>query len=134
MTDPIADMLNRIRNAKAVQKETVIVPLSNIKFEIAKILEREGYLGKIEKKKKGSQKILEISLKYNKDKLGNIKSAISELKRVSKLGQRIYIKSQDIKPVLQGYGASIISTPKGLMTGKEARKNKLGGEVLFKIW
>ena len=127
-------MLNRIRNAKAVQKETVIVPLSNIKFEIAKILEREGYLGKIEKKKKGSQKILEISLKYNKDKLGNIKSAISELKRVSKLGQRIYIKSQDIKPVLQGYGASIISTPKGLMTGKEARKNKLGGEVLFKIW
>lgn len=134
MTDPISDMLNRIRNAQAVLKETVDIPLSNIKFEMAKILEAEGYVSKVEKKKKGNLRLFEIGLKYVKDDLGQTKPVISDLKMISKQGQRIYAKSQELKPVLGGYGISIISTPKGLMTGKEARRQKLGGEVIVEIW
>jgi small subunit ribosomal protein S8 len=134
MTDPISDMFNRIRNAQAVVKETVDVPMSNIKFEIAKILEAEGYVLKVEKKKKGNLKFFEIGLKYGKDDSGQPKPIISNLKMISKQGQRIYVKSQELKPVLGGYGISIVSTPKGLMTGKEARRQKLGGELIVEIW
>jgi small subunit ribosomal protein S8 len=136
MTDPIVDMLNRIRNAQAVQKKTVTVPFSNIKFELAKILENNGYIEKVEKRKKGENRTIEIVLKYlpEKDEKRQLKPAISGLKRVSKLGQRIYVKSRDLKPVLGGYGISIISTSKGLMTEKEAKKKKLGGEVIAEIW
>ncbi len=155
MTDPITDMLNRIRNAQAVFHQTVDIPFSKQIYEIAKILEQEGFIEKAEKKGKTTQKILKIDLKYqtsrpafsgtpcnsegikkNNSLTGTrqLKPVISGLKRISKLGQRIYIKSRDIKSVRQGYGIAIISTPKGLMTDKEARKKKLGGEVICEIW
>ena len=126
MTDPIADMLNRIRNAQAVSKETVVIPYSNLKYEIAKILEEQKLIGKIEKKGRSPRKIIEIALKYP--------AVISGLKRISKPGQRIYARAKEIKPVRAGYGISIVSTPKGLMTNKEARRKKLGGEIICEIW
>src|SRR3989338_8170750 len=137
MVDPISDMLNRIRNAQAVLKETVDFPFSNLKYEIAKVLEKSGLIGKVEKKKKKSEKgkkiqlnpFLEITLKYE-DK----KPFISGLKRVSKSGQRIYTPFKEIQKVRGGYGIAIISTSKGLMTDREARKNKIGGEVICKVW
>jgi len=127
--DPIADMLTTIRNAQAVLKETVVVPYSEIKFEIAKVLKKENFIGEIEKKGKKVRKTIEIKLKY-KDK----QPAISGLKRVSKPGQRIYTAAGKIKGIRGGYGMAIISTSKGLMTDKEARKQNLGGEILCKIW
>jgi len=129
MTDPITDMLNRIRNAQAVLKETVEVPFSNFKYEIAKILEKNGFIEKVEKKGKKTKKIIEITLKYD-----NKIPAISGLKRISKPGQTIYLGHRKIKRVKGGYGIAIISTSKGLMTDKEARKQKLGGEVICEAW
>jgi len=129
MTDPISDMINRILNAQAVLHPTVSVPFSNFKYEIAKILEKEKFLDKIEEKGKKVKRVIEITLKYE-DKI----PAISGLKRVSKPGQRIYAETKKIKKVKGGYGISIISTPKGLMTNKEARKKRLGGEVILEIW
>ncbi len=127
--DPIADMLTSIRNAQAVLKKTVSVPFSNLKFEIAKILEKEGFIEKVQKKGRGIRKIIEIELKYE-----NKKPVISGLKRISKQGQRIYIGVKEIKPVRSGYGILILSTPKGLMTGKQAKKQKVGGEVICEVW
>ncbi|MDI6592064.1 MAG: 30S ribosomal protein S8 [Patescibacteria group bacterium] len=129
MTDPITDLLNRIRNAQAVFHPTVDIPFSNLKYEIAKILEKEGFVKKIEKKGRKIKRKIEIILKYD----GKI-PAISGLKRVSKPGQRIYKSCKDLKPVKGGYGIAIVSTSKGIMTDKEARKQKLGGEVLCEIW
>lgn len=129
MTDPIADMLNRIRNAQAVLKEMVIIPFSNVKYEIAKILEKEKFIEKVEKKGRKIKKTIEITLKYN-----NKEPLIMGLKRISKPGQRIYIGYSDIKKIRQGYGISIISTPKGLMTGTKAKKEKAGGEVIAHVW
>ena len=126
MTDPIADMLNRIRNAQAVSKETVVIPFSNLKYEIAKILEKQKLVGKIEKKGRKSRKIIEIILEYP--------AVISHLRRISKPGQRIYTSAKEIKPVREGYGILIVSTPKGLMTNKEAKRKKLGGEIICEIW
>ena len=127
--DPIADMLTSIRNAQAVLKETVIFPYSEIKFEIAKILKKENFVEKIEKKGRKTRKSIEIKLKYE-DK----KPAISSLKRISKPGQRIYTAAGKIRKVRDGYGMAIISTSKGLMTNKEARKQNMGGEILCEIW
>jgi small subunit ribosomal protein S8 len=127
--DPIADMLTTIRNAQAVLKETVVVPYSEIKFEIAKVLKKENFIEEIEKKGKKVRKTIKIKLKY-KDK----EPAISWLKRVSKPGQRIYTAAGNIKGVKGGHGIAIISTSKGLMTDKEAKKQNLGGEILCKIW
>ena len=129
MTDPITDMLNRIRNASVIKKSEVSIPFSSIKNSIALIMERESYVGEVKKIAKGGRKFLKIILKYN-DGL----PAIEGMKRVSKPGQRIYVKAGEIKKVRQGFGVSIISTPKGLMTGKEAKRAKLGGEVLLEIW
>jgi small subunit ribosomal protein S8 len=137
MVDPIADMLNRIRNANNVSKETVDFPFSNFNYEIAKVLEKTGFIGNVEKKKKKtgnsrktqSKPFLEITLKYE-----NKVPAISGLKRISKSGQRIYASCNEIKKIKGGYGIAIVSTPKGLMTDMEARRKKLGGEVIFKIW
>jgi len=129
MTDPIADMLNRIRNAQAVNHPTVDIPFSNLKYEIAKILEKEGFVESVEKKSKKIKKIIEITLKYQ-----NKTPAILELKRISRSGQRIYKTFKEIRPVKRGYGITIISTSKGLMTDKKARKQKLGGEVICEIW
>jgi small subunit ribosomal protein S8 len=130
MTDPIADMLNRIKNAQAVSHSTVEVPFSNFKYEIAKILEKHGFIEKVEKKGRKVKRVIVITLKY-RDKT----PAISGLKRVSKPGQRIYLDSSQIKRVKGGYGMAIISTSKGgLMIDKEARKQRLGGEILCEIW
>jgi len=127
--DPIADMLTIIRNGLAVKKATVEFPFSKLKLEIAKTLEKEGLIEKAEKKGRG-KKVIEITLKYLPDGA----PAISGLKRISKPGQRIYLKSREVKKVKGGYGFSIISTSKGLLTNKEARKQNSGGEVICEIW
>jgi small subunit ribosomal protein S8 len=129
MTDPITDMLNQIRNASAVLKPDLSVSFSNLKFEILRIMERGGFIGEVKKAVSGKSKTLKIVLIYE---MGLPK--ISGLKRISKPGQRIYNKYNEIKRVKGGYGMAIISTPKGLMTDKEAKKQKLGGEVLCEIW
>ena len=129
MTDPITDMLNQIRNAQAVGKTEVLIPLSKIKNEIAMILSKEGFVGEIKKAAKDKIKGLKISLKYE-----NELPAIAGFKRVSKPGQRIYEGFSEIRKVHGGYGMSIVSTSKGLMTNKEARKQKLGGEIICQVW
>jgi len=129
MTDPITDMLNRIRNAQAVSHPTVEIPFSNIKYEIAKILEKKGFIEKVEKRGRKAKKSIEVTLKYE-----NGMSAVSSLKRISKSGQRIYLKAKELRPVKDGYGIAIVSTSQGLMTDKEARKKRLGGEVICEIW
>ena len=135
MTDPITDMLNRIRNAQAVLHPTVDVPFSKMKLEIAKLLEREGFAGKVETKGRAPQKVVKINLKYKEEKDSKEKTpAISGMKRVSKPGQRIYTDSKKIKLVRGGLGVAVISTSKGLMTGKQVKQQKVGGEILFEIW
>ena len=129
MTDPITDLLNQIRNAQAVGKTEVLIPTSKIKKEIANLLAKEGFVGEIKNGMKGKIKALKITLKYENDL-----PAVSGLKRVSKPGQRIYEGYDEIKRVRGGYGISIVSTSKGLMTNKEARKQKLGGEVICQVW
>lgn len=125
--DPIANMLTQIRNAQAVHHQTVNIPFSNIKLKIAEILKKEGFVLDFQKK---GRKLIRIDLKYSEDGTG----AISGCQRVSKPGQRIYKKAKEIKRVKGGYGIAIISTSKGLMTDKEARKQRLGGEVICEIW
>lgn len=129
MTDPITDMLNRIRNAQAADLEKIELPFSNLKYAIAEILEKNGFVGKTDKKGKKTKKTLEIALKYE-DKI----PVISGLKRVSKPGRRIYADYHEIRKVRGGYGIAVISTSKGLMTDKEAKKNKIGGEIICEIW
>ncbi|MBD3310910.1 MAG: 30S ribosomal protein S8 [Candidatus Magasanikbacteria bacterium] len=128
MTDPIADMLTRIRNAQMVHKSFVEIPFSNLKKNIAEILSREGYLDSVEVLGE-SRKIIKIGLKY-KDK----KPYISDLQRVSKPGHRVYKKSDEIPYILNGYGTAVISTSFGLMTDKEARSKKVGGEVICSVY
>jgi len=129
MTDPITDMLNRIRNAQAVFQEKTTIPFSNFKFEILKILEKKGLIEKTDKTGKKAKKIIEVTLKYE-----NKAPAITGFRRISKPGQRIYLSAKKIRRVRGGYGIAIISTSKGLMAGKEARKQKVGGEVICEIW
>lgn len=128
--DPISDMLTRIRNAQSVGREKVLVPFAKIRFELGKILAQERFINKIERIKYHKKDFIEIILKYDQEHRG----AISNLKRISKPGQRIYLKHQKIRPVRQGYGIAIISTPQGLMADKEARKQRLGGEVIAEVW
>lgn len=122
-------MLTQIRNAQAVGHPTIDVPFSKIKYEIAKLLEKNNLVGKVEKKGKKTNIIITIELKYQ-----NKIPEISGLKTISKPGQRIYLKSKEIQAVRGGYGIAIVSTSKGLMTDKEARKQKLGGELICKVW
>ncbi|MEI6494671.1 MAG: 30S ribosomal protein S8 [bacterium] len=128
-TDPISDMLTQIRNAARVSKPSILVPNSKLKVEITKVLIREGYLKEMTSKGRKNEKLLSIDIAY--DSHG---AKIHDLTRVSKPSRRIYIKANEIRPVRQGYGTAIISTPRGIMTDKEAFKEKVGGEVLFKIW
>lgn len=128
--DPIADMLTKIRNALAVKKETLSVFYSKSKMEIAEILVKEKFIKKAEKKGKKNKKVIDVVLAY--DKVNN--PAISHIARVSRPSQRIYLPFKKIKPVRQGFGLWILSTPKGVLTDKEARKQKVGGEVLCEIW
>jgi len=132
MTDPIADMLSRIRNALAVKKQEVVMPMSRIKLGIAKILENEGWIEKAEAVKSKQAKFdeLRIILKYEKSG----EAAISSLKRISKPGLKVYAKKTNLPKVLNNYGIAIISTPQGLMTNKQARKKGLGGEVVCELY
>lgn len=129
MSDPIADMLTRIRNAQAVSKETVVIPFSGLKYQIAKILGKEKFVGPIKRSGRGTRRAILIELKY-RDRV----PVIAGLKRVSKPGQRIYRSRQNIRLIRGGHGIAIISTSKGLMSDKEARKQKLGGEVICEVW
>jgi small subunit ribosomal protein S8 len=128
--DPIADMFAKIKNAQAVKKEAVLISHSKIKAEIAKLLLEHGYIKEISRRGKKSKKNLELILKY--DEKG--KPAIVHLSRVSKPSRRVYLPFKEIKSVRAGAGAMIFSTPKGLLTDKEARREKVGGEVIGEIW
>lgn len=132
MTDPISDMLTRIRNAQAVGHSTVDIPFSKIKLSLAEILVKEGFLKNVEKKGRGATRRLEIGLLYEDKK--NTVPKINQLKRISKPGKREYIRAKDIRLVLGGRGINIISTSRGLMTGQEAKKKGLGGEIIAEIW
>lgn len=129
VTDPIADMLTRIRNAKTMRYKEVEIPSSKVKVEIAKILKNEGFINDYKIKKNNVQDIIVLSLKYN-----NKERVITGLKRISKPGLRVYAKADEIPRVLNGLGIAILSTSKGIMTGKDAKAANLGGEVLAYIW
>ena len=131
MNDPIADMLTRIRNANTAKHDTVDVPASKMKISIAEILLKEGYIKSFEIEEVGGFKNIHITLKYGKDKNTKI---ITGLKRISKPGLRVYAGKEDLPRVLGGLGTAIISTNKGVLTDKEARKENVGGEVLAFIW
>jgi len=128
--DPLGDFINRIKNASAVSSAAVSAPYSKTKEAVSNLLKNEGYLNSVNVKGKGIKKTLEIGLLYKKD--GSPK--ISEAKRVSKPGRRIYFGFKEIRPVKFGKGTLVLSTPKGIVTEKEARKEKVGGEALFEIW
>ena len=130
ITDPVADMLTRIRNASTAKHDTVDVPASNLKKAIAQILLEEGYIKSYEVVDNGNQGNIHISLKY----VGKKQSAISGLKRVSKPGLRIYAGAEELPKVLKGLGIAIVSTSKGVMTDKKARELHIGGEVLAFVW
>lgn len=129
-TDPIADMLTRIRNANSAKHSSVDIPASKLKQDIASILLNEGYIKGFETIDDGKQGIIRITLKYSPDK----KRIITGLKRISKPGLKVYAKKNEIPKVLGGLGIAILSTPRGLMTDKNARQNGVGGEVLAFVW
>ena len=129
--DPIADMLTRIRNANTAKHDTVDVPASKMKVAIADILVKEGYITKYDIEEIGNFKTIHVTLKYGKDKNEKI---ITGLKRISKPGLRVYASKEELPKVLGGLGTAIISTNKGVITDKEARKLNVGGEVLAFIW
>jgi small subunit ribosomal protein S8 len=128
--DPIANMFTIIRNGCAAKKETVSVPYSNIKVEILKVLQKEGYVKATAKRGRKSRKNLEVVLLY--DEKGQ--PVLSRIRRISKPSRRVYLPLKRIFPVRHGYGTLIISTPKGVMSGKEAKKQKVGGEVIAEVW
>ena len=130
ITDPIADMLTRIRNANSARHLTVDIPASNLKKSIAEILLEEGYIKNYQIIDDGKQGIIRVSLKYAENK----QRVISGIKRISKPGLRIYASTEELPKVLKGLGIAIISTSKGVMTDKKARKENVGGEVLAYIW
>ena len=130
MTDPIADMITRIRNANSINKEMVEIPASTIKISIAKLLKEEGYILDYKVIETHPQNILRVFLKY----VENEEKVISGLKRISKPGLRVYVKKDEIPKVLGGLGIAIISTSQGILTDKVARKNRIGGEVLCYVW
>jgi small subunit ribosomal protein S8 len=130
ISDPIADMLTRIRNAGKAKFNSVDIPGSKLKIELAKVLKNEGYIKNYKFLKDNKQGVLRVYLKYGQENA----SAIYGAERASKPGRRRYVKSKDLKPVYSGMGVAVLSTSKGVMTDKRAVKEKLGGEVLCKIW
>jgi small subunit ribosomal protein S8 len=134
MLDPIADMLTRIRNAQAAGHAQVLIPASKLKHVIAQILEREGFVARVEKQTEGIKTTLCVWLKYTEVSKTKRVPAIKEITRVSKQGCRIYVKSHDVKKVKNGYGIAILSTSQGVMTGGEAYAKGLGGEYVCKVW
>ena len=129
MTDPIADMLTRIRNANQAKHESVEMPASRLKLEILEVLKNEGYISEYEKVEDGKQGVIKVTLKYN-----NKERVIKGLKKISKPGLRVYVKSSELPKVLNGLGIAVISTSNGIMTDREARQKKLGGEVIAFVW
>ncbi|CAB1073038.1 30S ribosomal protein S8 [Alkalispirochaeta odontotermitis] len=130
ISDPIADMLTRVRNAAKAKFNSVDVPGSTLKIELAKILKSEGYIRNYKFLKDGKQGILRIYLKYG----GGQSNVIYGLKRISKPSRRVYVRCKEIKPVYNGMGIAILSTSKGVMTDKKARQDKVGGEILCQVW
>jgi small subunit ribosomal protein S8 len=130
MTDPIADMLARIRNAVSAKHSRVDIPASKLKLEIARILKEEGYINNFVVKGEGAKKVVRVFLRY--DSRGT--SSITHLQRVSRPGRRVYVGSHEIPRVLGGYGINIVSTSRGLMSGKTARRENVGGEVLAEVY
>ena len=130
--DPISDMLTRIRNAQAIGHKIVDFPYSKIKFELAKILESEGYLGGVKELGKGVERVIEVVLKY-KD-VRNVSPKIQGLMRVSRSGQRIYVAKKDLIKYSQGRGVIILTTSTGLMTDKDAKKKRVGGEIICRVF
>lgn len=130
MTDPIADMLTRIRNAQRASHELVNIPSSKLKINVAKVLKSEGYIKNFRIISDGQHRFIRIFLKYDKE--GD--AVIEGIKRVSKPGCRVYAGSDEVPKVLNGYGINILSTSKGLMTDNEARKMRVGGEILCAVW
>lgn len=130
MTDPIADMLTRIRNSNDAKHDSVDVPASNVKKEVAQILLDEGFIKSFDSIEDSKQGIIRIDLKYGQNK----EKVISGIKRISKPGLRVYVKSDNVPRVLGGLGIAIISTSNGMMTDKQARKSSVGGEVLCYVW
>jgi small subunit ribosomal protein S8 len=131
--DPISDMLTRIKNAQAVRSERLTVPFSNVKFTIAQLLQQSGYLTSVErvkrKAKKAELEYLDLELKYD-----GTQGAISGMRIVSRPSRHIYARATDLKPIRSGYGMAVVSTSKGIMSSVQARKDRLGGEVMFEIW
>ena len=127
--DPIADMLIRLKNAGSAGKPSVLVPYSKMKFAIATLLAREGFLGGVTRRTRRGKKTLECMLRTSERGPG-----ISDVRRISKLSRRIYLGTDGIRRVRQGFGRLVLTTPKGIMTGEEARKAHVGGEALFTIW
>lgn len=130
MTDPIADMLTRIRNAIQANHPRVDIPGSKLKMEVARILKEEGYINSYQSKGEGVKYMIRINLRY--DARGT--SSITHLSRVSRPGRRVYVGSEEIPKVLGGYGVNIVSTSKGLMSGRQARKEHVGGEILAEVY
>ena len=129
-TDPIADMLTRVKNAIMAEKKDVAIPLSTIKLEIAKILKEEGYISNFKVDKTQMPTQLFVELKYSSKK----QNVIEGLKRISKPGRRVYAEVDSIPQVLDGLGVAVISTSQGIVTGKECKKRNIGGEVLLYVW
>jgi small subunit ribosomal protein S8 len=130
MTDPLADMLTRIRNAGMVKFESVEMPLSTLKAGVAEILKKEGYISGYQVIEDKIQGVSRVDLKYDEDHTG----VITGLKRISKPGRRVYVKHDKITKVMSGLGVAIISTSKGIITDREARSQKVGGEILCEVW
>lgn len=130
MTDPIADLLTRIRNAHRAKHDRLDVPASNLKLEMCRILQREGYIKDVAVVEQKPRNLLRVYLAYTKEG----KPAISRMQRVSTPGRRVYRGADDIKPVLNGLGIGIVSTSKGLMTDRQARDQRVGGELLCQVW
>lgn len=128
-TDPIADFLTRVRNAQTARHETLELPSSKLKFTVAKILEREGYLAAVAERTEGAKKVLTVVLKYH-----GKQPAIRAIDRISKPGLRVYRKADELPRVLSDIGLAIVSTSAGVMTNKEARRRKLGGEIICQVY
>ncbi len=130
LTDPVADFLTRVRNGLTARQQKVDVPASKLKVELARILKEEGYISNYKVSEEGGKKVLRVYLKYGP----NNESAISRVERVSKPGCRVYVGRAEIPHVLGGMGINILTTPRGVMTGRDARKAGVGGEILCEVW
>jgi small subunit ribosomal protein S8 len=130
LTDPVADMLTRVRNALQARHQKVDVPASRLKVEIARILKEEGYIANFKAVEEAGQNVLRVYLKYG----ANNEAAIRDLQRISRPGCRVYVGKDEIRRVQGGLGISIMTTPKGVMTGRQARREGVGGEILCEVW